>query len=78
VTVLFLLSGLGLNINQTNFDNLPKSVIISGVCKVEFDKEQLLLILLKIKQNIDLVQQQSGGVMVKVQRNFQKKESNAV
>jgi BirA family biotin operon repressor/biotin-[acetyl-CoA-carboxylase] ligase len=36
--------GLGLNINQTNFDNLPKAS--SLVCGVEFDKEQLLFRLL--------------------------------
>jgi BirA family biotin operon repressor/biotin-[acetyl-CoA-carboxylase] ligase len=49
--------GLGLNINQTNFDNLPKSLMI---CGVEFDKEQLLYSIIdQMKQNIDLVQQQS-------------------
>jgi BirA family biotin operon repressor/biotin-[acetyl-CoA-carboxylase] ligase len=34
--------GLGLNINQTNFDNLPKASSLAVICGVEFDKEQLL------------------------------------
>jgi BirA family biotin operon repressor/biotin-[acetyl-CoA-carboxylase] ligase len=56
---VFLCRGLGLNINQTNFDNLPKASL-AVICGVEFDKEQLLYSIIdQMKQNIDLVQQQS-------------------
>jgi BirA family biotin operon repressor/biotin-[acetyl-CoA-carboxylase] ligase len=49
-----------LNINQINFDNLPKASSLAVICGVEFDKEQLLYSIIdQMKQNIDLVQQQS-------------------
>jgi BirA family biotin operon repressor/biotin-[acetyl-CoA-carboxylase] ligase len=52
--------GLGLNINQTNFDNLPKASSLALICGLEFDKEQLLCSIIdQMKQSIDLVQQQS-------------------
>ena len=50
--------GLGLNINQTNFENLPKASSLAVICKSQFDKEQLLFdIIEKVKQNIDLVKE---------------------
>lgn len=50
--------GLGLNINQTNFDNLPKASSLAVICKSQFDKELLLFdIIEKVKQNIDLVKE---------------------
>jgi BirA family biotin operon repressor/biotin-[acetyl-CoA-carboxylase] ligase len=52
--------GLGLNINQTNFDNLPKASSLAVICGVEFNKEQLLCTIIdQMKLSIDLVQQQS-------------------
>jgi BirA family biotin operon repressor/biotin-[acetyl-CoA-carboxylase] ligase len=52
--------GLGLNINQINFDNLPKASSLAVICGVEFDIEQLFYSIIdQMKQNIDLVQQQS-------------------
>ncbi|CAM3072822.1 biotin--[acetyl-CoA-carboxylase] ligase [Flavobacterium frigoris] len=51
--------GLGLNINQTNFENLPKASSLAVICKTQFDKEQVLFnIIEKIKQNVDLVQRE--------------------
>jgi BirA family biotin operon repressor/biotin-[acetyl-CoA-carboxylase] ligase len=51
--------GLGLNINQTNFENLPKASSLAVICKAQFDKEQVLFdIIEKIKQNVDLVQRE--------------------
>jgi BirA family transcriptional regulator, biotin operon repressor / biotin---[acetyl-CoA-carboxylase] ligase len=35
--------GLGLNVNQINFDNLPKASSLAVVCNKEFNKEILLL-----------------------------------
>jgi BirA family biotin operon repressor/biotin-[acetyl-CoA-carboxylase] ligase len=34
--------GLGLNVNQFNFVNLPKASSLAVICKTEFDKEALL------------------------------------
>ena len=35
--------GLGLNVNQTQFKNLPKASSIAIICSTEFDKEEILL-----------------------------------
>ena len=44
--------GLGLNINQTNFDNMPKASSIAKICETSFDKEKVLYTIIeKIKQN---------------------------
>jgi BirA family biotin operon repressor/biotin-[acetyl-CoA-carboxylase] ligase len=80
VTVLFLLVvGLGLNINQTNFDNLPKASSLAVICGVEFDKEQLLYSIIdQMKQTIDLVQQQSDHLRFRhTEKTFQNRDSNA-
>ena len=45
--------GLGLNVNQTNFIDLPKATSLSLVCEVAFDRELLLqLIVDTFKQKI--------------------------
>ncbi|MGL3001975.1 biotin--[acetyl-CoA-carboxylase] ligase [Flavobacterium sp. RSSB_23] len=45
--------GLGLNVNQTNFIDLPKATSLSLVCEAEFDRELLLqLIVDTFKQKI--------------------------
>ncbi|MEN2399948.1 biotin--[acetyl-CoA-carboxylase] ligase [Flavobacterium sp. MC2016-06] len=47
--------GLGLNVNQTNFEHLPNASSLAVICKTEFDKDSLpYLIIEKIKQRIDL------------------------
>lgn len=52
--------GLGLNINQTNFDGLPKAASLALVCNTYFDKEELLFTIIDcIKKNINLWNQQS-------------------
>ncbi|MCV9929220.1 biotin--[acetyl-CoA-carboxylase] ligase [Flavobacterium sp. LS1R49] len=52
--------GLGLNVNQTNFDNLPNASSLSVICNAEFNKEELVeLIVEKMKQKIILWQEQS-------------------
>jgi len=43
--------GLGLNVNQTNFENLPKASSLALVCKVDFDKMLLLDLIAKNLQN---------------------------
>jgi BirA family biotin operon repressor/biotin-[acetyl-CoA-carboxylase] ligase len=45
--------GLGLNVNQTNFDHLPKASSLAAICNTSFDKEELLLkIVEKMEHNI--------------------------
>ena len=47
--------GLGLNVNQTNFDGLPNASSLAVICKTEFDKDSLpFLIIEKMKQKIEL------------------------
>ncbi|MFV8325392.1 biotin--[acetyl-CoA-carboxylase] ligase [Flavobacterium sp. ZS1P14] len=53
--------GLGLNVNQTNFENLPKASSLAVICNTQFDREKLLfLILEKIESNIKLWRQVSN------------------
>ncbi|HSN47404.1 MAG TPA: biotin--[acetyl-CoA-carboxylase] ligase, partial [Flavobacterium sp.] len=42
--------GLGLNVNQTNFELLPKASSLAIICNTTFDKEEILL---KIVQNLE-------------------------
>ncbi|WP_163398738.1 biotin--[acetyl-CoA-carboxylase] ligase [Flavobacterium fluviatile] len=47
--------GLGLNVNQINFEQLPHASSLSVICKKEFDKDSILLsIVEKMKQKIEL------------------------
>ena len=47
--------GLGLNVNQTNFEFLPNASSLKVICNVGFDKNSLPpLIVEKIKENIQL------------------------
>lgn len=66
--------GLGLNINQLNFENLPKASSLAVICGAQFDKEQLLhSIIDKMKQNIDLVQQQPASLWLEYTEKLFKK-----
>ena len=52
---IFSIVGLGLNINQFDFQHLPKASSLAIVCNRNFDKEELLFsITKKIQQNIEL------------------------
>jgi len=47
--------GIGLNVNQTNFENLPNASSLAVINNSEFDKDLLLnLIVEKMKQRIEL------------------------
>jgi BirA family biotin operon repressor/biotin-[acetyl-CoA-carboxylase] ligase len=66
--------GLGLNINQINFENLPKASSLALICKSFFDKEQILLsIIEKMKENLELVQKQSESLWLKYNERLFKK-----
>jgi BirA family biotin operon repressor/biotin-[acetyl-CoA-carboxylase] ligase len=46
--------GLGLNVNQTNFELLPKATSLAVICNTTFDKEKILLkIIEKLEENIN-------------------------
>ncbi len=48
--------GIGLNINQITFDNLPKGSSLAVVCNRQFDKHQILLkIVNRLKDNVVLL-----------------------
>ena len=50
--------GLGLNVNQTNFENLPKASSLAVICATEFDREALLFSIgTAIEKNIALWKQ---------------------
>ena len=50
---IFSIVGLGLNVNQTNFEQLPKASSLAAICNTPFDKEEILLkIIDKLEQNV--------------------------
>lgn len=52
--------GLGLNVNQTNFENLPKASSMAAICNTKFDKEELLFSVMdKIENNVKVWEQKS-------------------
>lgn len=66
--------GLGLNINQTNFDNLPKASSLAAICSTYFDKNQLLVsIIEKMKQNIAEIESESEVLWSKYTNRLFKK-----
>jgi BirA family biotin operon repressor/biotin-[acetyl-CoA-carboxylase] ligase len=51
--IIFSIVGLGLNVNQTDFEQLPKASSIAAICNTSFDKEEILLrIVEKLEQNM--------------------------
>jgi len=63
--------GLGLNVNQTDFENLPKGSSLALICNTTFDKEAILVnIVSKLEQNIQTWNQNKeslwGGYIAKL------------
>ncbi len=57
---IFSIIGLGLNVNQTNFTQLPNATSLSVVLKKQFDREKILIgIVENLKQNVLLWEQKS-------------------
>ena len=66
--------GLGLNVNQTNFDNLPQASSLAVICADEFDKVALLFSIgSAIEKNIALWKQHSTMLWNKYTDNLYKK-----
>ena len=58
--------GVGLNVNQLNFDNLPKASSLAVIMKKELDKEVILKQLIaSLKSNCDLLQNKSASQLWK-------------
>ncbi|MBC7643309.1 MAG: biotin--[acetyl-CoA-carboxylase] ligase [Flavobacterium sp.] len=56
--------GFGLNVNQTNFDNLPKASSLKNIFNLEFDKEFILNEILKqFKNNINLLKENKQNLL---------------
>jgi BirA family biotin operon repressor/biotin-[acetyl-CoA-carboxylase] ligase len=54
------IAGLGLNVNQMNFENLPKASSLALICNSTFDKEEILIkIVERLEQNIQSWNQNS-------------------
>lgn len=48
--------GLGLNVNQINFENLPKASSLSVICDRQFDKKKIMQVIIeKMKQNVAIM-----------------------
>ncbi|MEN9910348.1 MAG: hypothetical protein RLZZ540_3507 [Bacteroidota bacterium] len=48
--------GIGLNVNQTNFENLPKASSMAVIANSSFDKEELVVLIVeRLKVNLELV-----------------------
>ena len=55
--------GLGLNVNQTNFDNLPKASSLAVISETKFNKDELLLLICDaIKKNVKFCKQSPEGL----------------
>ncbi|TDE30380.1 biotin--[acetyl-CoA-carboxylase] ligase [Flavobacterium ranwuense] len=53
--------GLGLNVNQTNFENLPKASSLAVICDAKFDKDELLFSICDaIEENVKLCKHNSA------------------
>jgi BirA family biotin operon repressor/biotin-[acetyl-CoA-carboxylase] ligase len=62
--------GVGLNVNQLNFDNLPKASSLAVIMKKELDKEVILKQLIaSLKSNCDLLQNKSASQLWKSYKN---------
>jgi len=54
---IFSVVGIGLNVNQKNFDGLPKATSLSCILKHDLDKEAVLVsIIQNLKRNVALLQ----------------------
>jgi BirA family biotin operon repressor/biotin-[acetyl-CoA-carboxylase] ligase len=55
--------GLGLNVNQTNFEYLPKASSLATICNTSFDKEKILLKIVEtLERNIQFWDQNKDSL----------------
>ncbi len=72
--------GLGLNVNQTDFELLPKASSLAAICQTTFDKEELLFkIVEKLEENIRFWNQNKDLLWTDYTNLlFKKRNSNAI
>jgi BirA family biotin operon repressor/biotin-[acetyl-CoA-carboxylase] ligase len=58
--VILSIVGLGLNVNQTDFSQLPKASSLAVVCKTTFDKDEILLKIMDVLQSNCLLYNKSN------------------
>ena len=66
--------GLGLNVNQMDFENLPKASSMAVIFKTTFDKQEIIFMIVeKIEQNSSLWSQNSEAMRVSFTNRLFKK-----
>jgi len=72
---IYAVAGLGLNINQTNFDNLPKASSLAVVMDKTFDKENLLIdIVASMKMHIEKLRENKPALWRQYESELFRKE----
>lgn len=60
----FSIVGIGLNVNQTDFDGLPKASSLKNITQKEFDKEEILQTIIgEIKSNCELIKSGQADIL---------------
>ncbi|WP_136668167.1 biotin--[acetyl-CoA-carboxylase] ligase [Flavobacterium sp. H122] len=63
--------GIGLNVNQLNFENLPKASSLKAITGVEYDTEEILFkIIDAIKLNVASIKSENAGILWKKYHDF--------
>jgi BirA family biotin operon repressor/biotin-[acetyl-CoA-carboxylase] ligase len=66
--------GLGLNVNQTNFINLPKASSLCMICDAQFDKEKIMFeVIEKLKRNIVIMAEDPAALWLEYTNRLFKK-----
>jgi len=76
---IYSIVGLGLNVNQTNFENLPKASSLAVVTARIFDKENLLIdIVASMKMHIGKLSENKTALWQEYERELFRKEMPTV
>lgn len=68
---VFSIVGIGLNLNQTDFEGFPKASSLKNIVQKEFDKDEILhAIINEIKINCELINLQKTDLLWKTYHNF--------
>jgi BirA family biotin operon repressor/biotin-[acetyl-CoA-carboxylase] ligase len=71
---VYSIVGLGLNVNQINFENLPKASSMAVICDAQFDREKILCeVIEKIKRNIVLMNEDPASLWLEYSNRLFKK-----
>ena len=64
--IIHSIIGFGLNVNQINYDDLPKASSLKKICNQEFDKNEILNeILSELKKNIAVLEKNKQSIIWK-------------